>query len=138
MNNPYQQQNNNYQQVELQDKVTSASPHELINMLFKGAKIEIKSAIIKMQHNKLAEQGQHISKAIKIISGLKGSINSEAGSKLSDNLTQIYDYIMRTLLEANLEDDPKKLEHCYNQLNEVASAWEQIKPDTKSPVTKSS
>lgn len=128
MNNPYQKYNKSFQQVELQDKTSRASPHELINMLYQGAKMEIRSAIIKMEHNQIADRCAHISKAIKIVGGLKSSINSKAGGELSTNLTNIYDYVLQTLLEANIEDSSQKLEECYQQISEIASAWNQIKP----------
>lgn len=128
MNNPYAQQNQNYKKLELEDQVNAASPHELINILFKGAKSEIKSAMIAMQHKNVAKQAQHISKADKIVAGLKSSVNVEAGGALSENLIKVYDFVSQLLLEANMNDDAKKLELSYQQLNELAQAWEQIAP----------
>lgn len=131
MNTSYEQHIKNNQQVELYDKVNSASPHELIHMLFQGAKTEIKSAIIKIQHNNIPQKGLHISKAIRIVLGLKDAVNTEADKELAKNLIHTYDNVSAMLFDANLHNDIKKLERCYFHINELSEAWSQIKPQVE-------
>ena len=135
MNNAYQQHNKNYLQVELQDKVSTASPHELINMLFQGAKMEMKSAIIAMKHQKVDLQVKHISKAYDIVEGLRTSVEVDKGGTISSNLIKVYEFVLHTLIKANLEDSSQKLEECYKQINELADAWSAIKPANEAQIT---
>ena len=44
-----------------------------------------------------------INKALRIVTELSGCLNHEAGGSLSRNLAGLYGYVMRLLIEANIE-----------------------------------
>ncbi|SUC31878.1 Flagellar protein fliS [Providencia rettgeri] len=90
-----------YQQVDLESEITNATPYQLIQILFKGALSALKRGEIFMQQGKVAEKGKEISKAIDIIdTGLKQSLNYEAGGELAENLASLYEYMTMQLLRA--------------------------------------
>jgi flagellar protein FliS len=94
-------------------------------MLYQGARAAIAQARLCLAQDKIAERGQAISKAIQIINdGLKASLNKEAGGELSANLDRLYDYLVRTLLRANLNADDPLLEHADKLLGNLAEAWQ--------------
>lgn len=65
-----------------------------------------------------------LSKAIDIVdSGLKASVNQEAGGELAKNLVATYDLVIRNLLLANLNADLEKLALAEQLLTNVAEAW---------------
>jgi len=122
-----------YAQVGLQSAAMSASPHQLITMLFDGAKIAIAMARHHMACKEIAAKGRAISKAINIIdNGLKASLDAEAGGKagaeLVANLSPLYDYISQRLLQANLRNDPALLDEADRLLESIGSAWREIDP----------
>ena len=130
---------NSYAQIGLQSAAMSASPHQLITMLFDGAHTAITMAHHHMVNKEIAAKGKAISKAINIVdNGLKASLDAEAGGKagaeLVGNLSALYDYIIQRLMYANLRNDPKLLDEADRLLNNISSAWREIDPQKSSQV----
>jgi flagellar protein FliS len=120
-----------YARVGIESAVMSASPQQLLTMLFDGAKAAISMARHHMASGDVVAKGNAISKAVSIIdSGLKASLDAEAGgsagAELAANLSALYDYINQRLLYANLRNDPALLEEADRLLENIASAWREI------------
>ena len=129
-----------YATVGRESGAMSATPHQLITMLFDGAKTAINLARHHMANNEISAKGQAISKAINIIdNGLKASLDSEAagpaGAELVANLTALYDYISQRLLYANLRNDPALLDEAGRLLDNISSAWREIGPQASQAPT---
>lgn len=117
----------------------SASPHQLISMLFEGAKTAITMARHHMAKGEIAAKGNAISKAINIVdNGLKASLDAEAGgqagTELVADLSALYDYIAQRLLYANLRNDPALLDEADRLLDNISSAWREIDPQKTQPM----
>lgn len=122
-----------YATVGRESGAMSASPHQLITMLFDGAKTAINMARHHMANNEISDKGQAISKAINIVdNGLKASLDAEAGglagAELVANLLGLYDYVSQRLLYANLRNDPAMLDEADRLLDSISSAWREIGP----------
>lgn len=122
-----------YAKIGLQSAAMSASPHQLITMLFDGVKTAITMARHHMANGEIAAKGNAISKAINIIdNGLKASIDTEAGGAaetvLAANVSALYDYINQRLMYANLRNDPALLDEADRLLDNISSAWREIDP----------
>ncbi|PJM91140.1 flagellar export chaperone FliS [Achromobacter ruhlandii] len=114
-----------YSDIGLETQVLGASPERLITLLYLGARAAIGQARIHLQEGRVAERGAAISKAIKIVDeGLKTGLNMEAGGDIAANLARLYDYIVRTLLTANLKADPEQLDIADRLLADLAEAWQ--------------
>ncbi|MEC5344866.1 flagellar export chaperone FliS [Brenneria populi] len=119
-----------YAQVGLQSSVMSASPHQLITMLFEGAISALVRAGIHIQQKETVAKGKAITKAVNIISnGLLASLDREKGGDLGDNLAALYDYMIRRLLHANLHNDERAIDEVLGLLRGIADSWKQISPD---------
>lgn len=118
---------NAYARVGVESGVMSADPHQLIVMLFDGAKASIRAARIHMQSGNIAEKGRAITKALNIVNnGLNAALDQEKGGAIAERLGSLYDYIARLLLAANLRNDEESLDQAERLLDEVASAWREI------------
>lgn len=126
MKNPYQNVLNQYKSIELQTRIDTASPHELIELLLQGARSHIATAQGNIQRKQIKEKGEHLSKAINIIEGLKSCLNHEQGGEIAGNLQQLYDYLQHLLLKANLNNDEELLVQSNQILAEVHQAWQSI------------
>src|SRR4051812_45171321 len=92
-----------YAKVGLETGVVASSPHKLIVMLFDGALVAIRTAGVHMKAREIEKKGNAISKAIMIVAnGLRASLDKEAGGQIAVSLDNLYEYIGRRLLEANL------------------------------------
>lgn len=116
-----------YQQVNTQTSITDADPHRLIQLLYNGALERINMAKARMQAKDFEGKGKLISKAIEIIGGLRNFLDFEKGGELSARLEGLYDYMERTLFEANAKNDVAKLDEVANLLHAVKEGWDGIR-----------
>ncbi|WP_237387158.1 flagellar export chaperone FliS [Xenorhabdus sp. Sc-CR9] len=116
-----------YAQVDLESEIMNASPYQLIQILFNGALSALRRSIILMQQGNIPEKGLAISKAINIIdNGLKEGLDFEKGGEITQNLFDLYDYMSRRLLHANLRNDEKAITEVIDLLTEISDSWRQI------------
>lgn len=115
---------NAYAKVGVESGILAASPHQRIVMLFDSYQTSIRLARLHLQAGNIAEKGKAITKAINIVSqGLRASLDLEQGGDIAVQLDQLYDYIVRVLLRANLNNDETALTTAADLLNNVAAAW---------------
>ena len=124
---------NAYAKVEMESAALGADPHKLILMLYQGALLAISSAKNQMLRKEIAAKGKSISHAILIIdTGLKCSLDKNAGGELAQSLSALYDYMCQRLLIANLKNDTAALDEVSHLLSELKGAWEEIRPQVLS------
>jgi flagellar protein FliS len=115
-----------YQQVSTDAAVLGANPHRLIEMLMDGALERLANAKGHIQRGEIAPKGEQIGKAIDIIGGLREGLNAEAGGEIAINLDNLYDYLQRRLLQANLNSDSAILDEVAGLLREIKNGWSTI------------
>lgn len=117
---------NSYQKVHVDAGVQSASSHRLVDMLFEGLLARIAQAKGSIQQKNIEMKGKKITQAISIVLALKDSLNLEKGGEVAANLDALYDYVQRTLWQANMKSDCDLLDECGRLIAPVASAWKEI------------
>ena len=122
-----------YARVGVETGVMSASPHQLIVMLFDGAQAALRAARLHIQQGNVTEKGKSISKAIDIVNnGLAAGLDRERGGEIAERLGSLYDYVVRLLLQANLHNDEQRLDEAARLLEDIGSAWREIAPQARS------
>ena len=116
-----------YSMVGIETAVPSASPQQLILLLYEGAISAISSAQHHLRQKDIAAKGGAISKAISIIDGgLKASLDLNVGGDLAKSLFELYAYMSRRLLQANLNNDHAALDEVRQLLLQLKGAWETL------------
>lgn len=115
-----------YSQVGVSSAVEQASPHRLIQMLMEGAIDRIAIAKGAMERKETAHKGANISWAISIIDGLRSSLDKNAGGEIAQNLDDLYDYMNRRLMRANMENNPDLLDEVLSLLRSIKDAWDSL------------
>jgi len=116
-----------YSRVGVETGVLSASPQQLILMLYEGAITAISSAQYHLRQKEIAAKGEAISKAIAIIDGgLRASLDLSVGGGLAKGLFELYEYMSRRLLQANLRNDHAALDEVRQLLLQLKGAWETL------------
>lgn len=118
-----------YQRVNTQTSITDADPHKLIQLLYNGALERINMAKARMQAKDFEGKGKLISKAMEIIGGLRGFLDFEKGGELAAQLESLYDYMERTLFEANAKNDVARLDEVASLLRQVKDGWDSIRDE---------
>lgn len=120
---------NAYRQVSAHSGVESASPHQLIQMLFDGLFQSLNAARGSMERGEIEEKGRHISKSVRILQeGLVMGLDLEKGGELAANLKLLYDYSVAQLTKANIHNDVALVEEVIKILQPVAQSWKEIGP----------
>jgi flagellar protein FliS len=118
-----------YQQIDTRSQIDDASPHRLIQLMMERALAKIALARSHMKAGEVQEKGNNISDAISIINGLQASLNHKADQRMSENFDALYAYMMRRLLQANLQNDDSILDEVGGLLRELKEAWDAIADD---------
>jgi len=112
-----------YMNQYFENQVNTASPEQLLIMLYNGAIRFVGEAEEAMASKKIAYRGERISKAIAILSELSATLDHEIGGEIAANLESLYDYMIRTLLAANIHDDADKLGEVREMLTGMRDTW---------------
>ena len=115
-----------YQEINTQSTLADATPHRLIQLLMERALMKMGVAKGHMEREEVREKGNNLGVAISIISMLQASLNHKANARMSANFDELYGYMMRRLLEANLRNDSKIIDEVSGLLQELKSAWDAI------------
>ncbi|MDX9709125.1 MAG: flagellar export chaperone FliS [Trichloromonas sp.] len=112
-----------YMNQYFENQVNTASPEQLLIMLYNGAIRFVGEAEEAMASKKIAYRGERISKSIAILSELSATLDHEIGGEIAANLAALYDYMIRTLLAANIHDDAGKLAEVREMLSGMRDTW---------------
>jgi len=113
-----------YARIGLETGVAAASPQRLVVMLYDGALAAIAEARGHLQAGRTAQKGRAVGKAISIVQeGLKAALDVEQGGEIARSLMELYDYIGRRMLLANLRDDVALMDEAARLLTELRGAW---------------
>src|SRR5690348_13753124 len=114
----------------LEANVLAAEPVELIRLLYRGALDAVRDARAFLAADQIPERAQAISKAVGILRELSLALNPEGEPALARDLLELYDYMQRRLLAANLDQSDVALEEVARLLTTMSEAWERISPQT--------
>ncbi|CAA0090803.1 Flagellar secretion chaperone FliS [Zhongshania aliphaticivorans] len=115
-----------YASVGAQSQVSAASPHRLIQLLMDGALARLAIAKGHMQRREVPQKVTAVNRTMSIIDGLRMSLDHSIDSSMSDNLENLYDYMNRRLLLANINNDIGGLDEVSSLLRELKEAWDAI------------
>ena len=114
--NVYAQYSNN--------KVLTASPAELVLMLYDGAIKFCNIALVAIDAKDIPKAHTNIVKAQKIIDHLR--ITLDMSYPVAQDFDNIYAYVAKRLVEANVSKDKEILEEVCTHLRSVRDTWKEV------------
>jgi flagellar protein FliS len=122
---------NGYARTYRANSVLTASPGQLVLMLYDGA---LKSlALARDAFAQPAEDfrriqliNTHLLKAQAILAELQSGLNFEAGGEFANTMHRLYDYHIRRLTEANLRKQEAPVIEVERLVRELRDAWAQM------------
>ena len=103
--------------------VLSADPVELVRMLYRGCIDAVEKARQHLREGDIAARSAQITRAGAIVAHLTFSVNRDADPTMGANLIELYDYMQRRLLRANLEQADGPLAEVSRLLSTMLEAW---------------
>lgn len=105
----------------LETTVQTATPGQLLIMLFDGAIRFCRQAIDAINEKRNAEANESLIKVQNIISEF--TITLDRTSPLADNLLALYEYYNHLLVQANIKKDAAPIEEVLGYLVEMKETW---------------
>lgn len=111
------------------NKVTTASPADLVLMLYEGAIKFCNIAIVAVESNDIEKAHTNIMKAQKIIIEFQASLDYKYST--AKDFNEVYTYLLARLREANLKKDKEILEEVLKHLRTMRDTWKEVMRLTK-------
>jgi flagellar protein FliS len=107
--------------------VMTASPEQLVVMLYDGAGRFLRQAEGSMVEGSWLHAGEKLSRAEAVIDELLATLDMDAG-EIAERLQAIYVFCKTRLIEARLKRDAGRVDQVARLLGELRSAWAEVKP----------
>jgi flagellar secretion chaperone FliS len=107
--------------------VLTASPEQLVVMLYDGAGRFLRQAEVTMEQGAYVQAGEKLSRAEAILDELLATLNMAAG-EIAERLQAIYVFCKTRLIEARIERDPARVAQVARLLADLRESWAHIRP----------
>jgi len=116
-----------YRQVGVETRLSGATPHQLVAMLFDGYMEAVAQARGAMRNGQPGAKGVAIGRAVRILEeGLRAGLDLQAGGPLAQDLHDLYGYLTMRLTVANLHNNEEALDECQQLMQPLRDAWAAI------------
>lgn len=112
-----------YQSVSVHGGVANADPHAMVQMLLDAAAERMAIARGCVERGEKKRQASLLHSCVLIVGELRGSLNLAEGGTLAQNLSDLYDYMIRQLMLANARSDANLILEVARLLDDIRSAW---------------
>jgi flagellar secretion chaperone FliS len=105
--------------------VLTATPEQLVVMLYDGAVRFLRQAETAMNEGAFLHSYEKLGRAEAIIDELLATLNMDTG-EMADRLQAIYVFCKKTLIGARLQRNAEKIAHVVALLNSLREAWAKL------------
>ena len=113
-----------YKEMDLAARTASASPLDLVLVLYAGLMDELERAKSHIGHKRFERKAQSINKCIDILNALTSSLEFENGGDVVLNLARLYDHCVYRLYEASGQMATQKIDEVVLILSNLREGWE--------------
>lgn len=114
---------NAYMNQYKQNHISTASPEQILLMLYDGAIRFCRQAIMAGEQNNQVLKLERISKTMAIIVEFSNSLNHEIGGQIAADLDGLYQFIIRELTASRNDDSGEKLKTVEGLLVDLRQTW---------------
>lgn len=104
----------------------TASPEQLLLMLYDGAIKFARQARNELEEKNIEGANNKLKKTEDIINELMVSLNMDQGGEVAKNLYNLYDYMNRRLIQANIRKEPEIVDEVIELLSSIKESWEEV------------
>lgn len=112
-----------YGEVKVQAGVAYADGVRLTQMLYDGLCDTLATAEGHMSRGAVAEKGESVNRALKILFGLQGTLDFDRGGEVARTLNDLYSYSVRRIVEASATNDLAALQEVRGHLEQIRVSW---------------
>lgn len=112
-------------------RVFTASPVEIIVMLYDAALSHLENAQVAMQQSNRGAAGTYLSRAQRIVAELVSSLDRVGGGDIARRLDGLYAFVLDRLLRGNIRQEPAALAEAARVMGILREAWVIVTPTDK-------
>ncbi len=109
----------------LRIQVETATPGELVLMVYESTIRSLEKAKLKLSKNNVEEANESLFKAQNAIAELIGALNLEVG-EIATSLHNLYSFMLRKLNDAVIKKQKNPIDEVITLLNSLKEAWEEV------------
>ncbi|MCI8280995.1 MAG: flagellar export chaperone FliS [Lachnospiraceae bacterium] len=111
------------------NKILTASPAELTLMLYEGAIKFCNIALVGIEESDVEKAHNNIQKVENIVGELQATLDPKY--EVSKDFSNVYNYLMDRLIEANMKKDKEILEEALGHLRTMRDTWKEVMQQNK-------
>lgn len=111
--------------------VADADPHTLVLTVMDATIARIGAARACVERKETRRMASLLHSSVILIAELRGSLDLQKGGTLAQNLSDLYEYMTRRLMHANLNSDAAAMTEVLSLLGEIRGAWVAIGPQVR-------
>jgi flagellar protein FliS len=115
----------------VKNMVDSASPEQLILILYNGCLQWLAMAKKELEKNKQEKVpnwtnfSHQMKMSVSIIEHLQDSLNHDINEQFADQLFNLYEFLKSNLMKANIEKSQEKMDFCVKILSDLKNGWQE-------------
>ena len=107
-------------------QVSTASSVQVVVLLYDGAISSMKLAQEGMVALNFHDKARFLDRALRVVGELSASLNMDVGGAVAKDLQRVYEYIQFELTQANLKNEPGRLEAPIRCMSVIREAWQDL------------
>ncbi len=115
---------NQYVKQYQKSNIETASREQILIMLYDGAIQFLNKAKVAISNKDFESVNNNLQGAQNIIQEFINSLDREVAPQLADNLTSLYEYFIRRLIQANMKSEIEPVEEVLGYLKNLKATWE--------------
>lgn len=109
-----------------QSSVLTATPGQLVVMLYDGARRFLFQASSALREGDLETSHRRLRRAEDILSELLNTLDHDRGGEVASRLQGIYVFLLAELNRARMQQDADRIDWTHAQLGELREAWAEV------------
>ncbi len=107
----------------LKNQIETSTPEQILILLYDGAIKNLMQSKIFIEKKEIENSHNCLIKAQKIIQELQNSLNKDINTELYENLSGLYSYYIKRLIEANIKKDINPIDEVIEHLKGLRDTW---------------
>lgn len=107
-------------------ELMTASPARLVVMLYDRAIYSLNDAIKAIEAGDIERRWKSNKNANEVITHLALTLDFEKGGQIAQNLSDLYRFMLRTLVNVDVRNDPQPARDAIRLLEPLRQSWDQI------------
>lgn len=115
-----------YRSVDLESRAATASPYQLVLVLFDGLIDELARTRGHIEHKRYQQKGQSLEKCLNILNGLNSALDYDNGGEVVMGLSRLYEYCIYRLSDVSVSLSLEGLDEVVRLTSVLREGWDGV------------